>query len=429
MKAHFAHNKSECVVTNYEPETDSHIKGKEILYTWIKKNYPDAEVQYEVYIPETKQIADIFVVHSKDRLKGLRWAFEFQHSPLSSKEWEKRHNLYQSVNIQDFWILDKAKFMKFSKAQGITDARLRKDLEKAIYSETGLCYFLDLNTSELTIDFEFTTSTERRLINKVEVKNEYTYHNPVHHSSPIDQVQIKLNDQYKYCVLTYNNIEKRMKSRLIWIVQKLRREQELQEKAKLNECALEKRDFAKSKYGAESVDMIWAFMKANKEELTNDIRDLPKDNFFEKYDEFIQKLQNNLQDFKKLKDSDELVKKLIVKINYESDFYKIQFLTTQSCYSLEEYLINKDQEKIFLVEYVYKTYREVLETISTYNPKYIESKLEKINSSLIPWERNPTAMDYALKYHKLKTKENIDECINKIKENIINHNHLADMDW
>lgn len=45
--------------------------------------------------------------------------------------------------------------MKFSSAKGATDARLRKDLEKTIYDETGLCYFLDLDTSDLTIDFDF----------------------------------------------------------------------------------------------------------------------------------------------------------------------------------------------------------------------------------------------------------------------------------
>ncbi|XKE55707.1 hypothetical protein LG321_19985 [Sutcliffiella horikoshii] len=138
MRAHFAHNKSECVVTYHEPETDSHINGKEILYNWIKNKFPDADVQYEVYIPETKQIADVFVKHSVQGMEGVRWAFEFQHSPLSSVDWEKRHELYESEGIQDFWILDKAKYMKFSTAQGIKDARLRRELEKTIFDKTGL---------------------------------------------------------------------------------------------------------------------------------------------------------------------------------------------------------------------------------------------------------------------------------------------------
>ncbi|MBW3216530.1 hypothetical protein KZC64_23505, partial [Salmonella enterica subsp. enterica serovar Javiana] len=126
------------------------------------------------YIPETKQIADILVVH-KEELEGVRWAFEFQHSPLLSTDWEKRHNLYETAGIQDFWILDRAKFMKFSQAKDITDARLRKDLETTIYNKTGLCYFLDLSTSELTIDFEFTTSYETRIIRRREIKTPYIY--------------------------------------------------------------------------------------------------------------------------------------------------------------------------------------------------------------------------------------------------------------
>ena len=85
-RAHFAHNISECVVTYYEPETESHIKGKEILFNWLRMKYPTAEVQYEVYIPETKQIADVFIKHNDGAFKGLRWAFEFQHSSLTSTD-------------------------------------------------------------------------------------------------------------------------------------------------------------------------------------------------------------------------------------------------------------------------------------------------------------------------------------------------------
>ncbi|MGG0763171.1 competence protein CoiA [Bacillus paramycoides] len=420
MRAHFAHTSSECVVTNYEPETDSHIKGKEILFKWLKDNYPSAEIQYEVYIPETKQIADVFVVHKKEELKGVRWAFEFQHSPISSSDWEKRNALYQSENIQDFWILDKAKYLKFSKAHGVTDARLRKDLETTIFNKTGLCYFLDLETSELTIDFEFTTSYKYRIINRKEIKTPFTYHNPIQHSTHIDQIKIGINKEFKHGVLCYKDIIERMDGRLTWILQKLKKKQKEKLEQQLQESALQKVDFAESKYGKEKAAIAFEFMKKNKEFIGEDIRTIQDYEFFQKYYKYIQKLLDNLEEFKVIEDSESLVTKLIGRISSSSDFYKLSFLIKQGSQSLEEYLIYENQEKVALVEYVYNKYRDVLEKISSMNPKFVNTQLSKIKYSLESWEVKPSAIDYALEYRYLKNNEEIDEYIEQIKEKIIN---------
>lgn len=441
MSAHFAHHNSECVVTYSERETNSHIKGKEILFSWIKKNYPTADVEYEVYIPETGQIADVFVKHTEAGLAGIRWAFEFQHSPLSSTDWEKRHELYQSVGIQDFWILDKATYMKFSTAQGITDARLRKDLETTIYNETGLCYFLDLETSELTIDFEFYISYETRIIKRMEIKTPYTYHRPIHHSCQFDQVRIRMNEEFKYGVFVYEEVESQMEPRLSWIISKFKRKQKLQLEQEYEEQFFKKKLFAKDKYGEETADIIAQFIERNKEEidirsmkeldiphgyneLVEDVRSMKDLNFFEKYNELIEKLLVNLREFKKIQDSDELIKKLIGEINYTSDFYKLSFLIDQDSKSLQDYLINKDQEKISLVEYVYTEYKEVLEKLASMNPKYIKNELGKIKSVLTVtvWgDDDPTALDYAIEYRYLNSKDEVDKYIKQIKEEIITH--------
>lgn len=426
MKAHFAHQTSDCVVTVYEPETDSHINGKQILYDWLREKYPSAEVEFEVYIPQTKQIADVFVTHTEGEVAGLRWAFEFQHSPLSASDWEKRHNLYQMEGIQDFWILDKAKYMKFSTAKGIKDARLRKDLEKAIFNETGLCYFLDLETCELTIDFAFINSTERKVINRKQITTIYTYHKPSLHSSHIDKVRIRINKQFNHGALVFDEIESRMNDRLTWILQSLIRKQELQLEKELQEKALEKKKYAESKYEKEIADIIWRFMKDNRKAVTDDIRYLSENDFFQKNNEYIEKLLQNQQEFKLLKDSDELIKKLLIKITLESDLYKIPFLSEQKSYSLEEYLIIKNQEKVSLVEFVYENYKEILEKIASMNPQYINKELGTINSSLTSWANNPTAIDYAIEYRWLKTRDEINEVIEQIKEKIINHNPFAD---
>ncbi|ULM96437.1 competence protein CoiA-like protein [Peribacillus frigoritolerans] len=428
-RSHFAHFNSECVVTNYEPETTSHIKGKQILFEWLSKNYPDAVVQYEVYIPETKQIADVFVIHSGEGMEGVRWAFEFQHSPLSSKDWENRHELYQSVGIQDFWILDKAKYMRFSKAQGITDARNRKDLETAIYNESGLCYFLDLSTSELTIDFEFTTSYETRNVRGINRRNPYTYHSPIIHSFSLDQAMIRMNEEFMHGAFVFPELISRMEPRLSFIIRKLMRKKEEQEALELKEKAVEKKKFAEKEYGQEKTDVIWQFMKTNKEALTEDVRYLQPQTFFEKYHELIERLLLDIQELNIIKDSEDFTKKILASLIYESELYDLTLLNEQGALSLEEYVMAINQETVSLVTYVYETYKEELEKLASMHPKHIERELGKINYSLTPWESNPTAVDYALKYRRLETMEEADEYMKQIKDKIINYDPFADMKW
>lgn len=45
-RPHFAHYESECVITNYEAKTVSHLKGKKILYEWLKRKFSAADVEY-----------------------------------------------------------------------------------------------------------------------------------------------------------------------------------------------------------------------------------------------------------------------------------------------------------------------------------------------------------------------------------------------
>jgi len=444
--SYFSHVNLECDYIGYEPETPSHRTGKELLYSWLKSKFPTAYIEYEEHIPETGQFADVFIKHTDGEFKGLTWAFEFQHSPLSSTDWEVRHNLYKSAGIQDFWILDKAKYLKFSTAKGHTDARRRNDLEKKIYSEVGLCYFLDLKKEELTIDFNFEIHSERNVYNRKNVVTDYTYHHPKEHATHIDNIRVRMNEEFKYCVLLYGEVEEQMNDRLIWILTKLKREQKIKLEQEFKEQAIKKKAFAKSKYGEETADIIEKFIEDNKveldirgtqevdipqgyNELIEDVRCMQDLEFFEKYSELINKLSLNLREFEKLKESDELIKKLIYKINYSFDFYKLSFLIDQGSHSLEDYLIIKHQEKIPLVEYVYKEYKEVLEKLASMNPKYIYKKLGEIKSSLTVWKDNPTALDYAIEYHRLKSKDEIDKYIEEIKTKIINYNPFAGDDW
>lgn len=428
MRPHFAHYQSECVVTNYEPETASHIQGKEVLYEWLKGKYPTADIEYEVYIPETKQIADIFVKHVDKGMEGVRWAFEFQHSSLSTIDWQSRHELYKSVGIQDFWILDKAKYMRFSKAQDITNARIRSDLEVTIYNKTGLCYFLDLESLELYIDFKFITSWHSIVVRGVRRQNEYTYHQPIHHSINLDKVKVRMNDEFKYGVLFYRKIEKQMKERLSWILASLRAEKAKKDEQELQEKAQEKRKFAINKYGKENIDDIWRFMKNNKERITKDVRNLSEEEFFMKYDPFIEKLLLDIEAYTVLENNKDLINRLLVSLTYMSDLFSINFLNEQENHTLEDYLRIVHREKVDLVNYVYEKYNEELEKLATMNFKMIKRKLDKIRPYITPWEETPTAIDYAVRYGRLDTKEEADEYMKKVKDRIINFNPFIDIE-
>lgn len=446
IRAHFAHVNSECIVTNYEPETDSHLNGKEIIFNWLKKKYPSAKINTEVYIKETKQIADVFLIHTDKGMEGLKWAFEFQHSPLSSTDWEKRHDLYKSAGIQDFWILDQAKYMRFSKAQGITDARIRNDLETTIFNQTGLSYFLDLKKSELTIDFDFYISYENKEIKGKIRRTPYTYHRPIHHSCNLDQARIRMNAEFNYGVFVFDNVEEQMEERLRWLVAKFRREQQLQLKKEFDEQLIKKKSFAKKNFENKKSAAIETFIDRIKEyieireiqedttsneykEFYEDVRCMQDHNFFEKYNELIEKILKNLQDYRKFEESDDIAKKAISEIVSEIDFYELPFLIDQGSNSLEDYLTNKYQEKIDLIVYVYTNYKDTLEKLSTKNSEYVKKKLKKINYWLTVYRRNPTPIDYALQFRYLKSKNEIDSSIQEIKEKIINFNPFAGDEW
>ncbi|MGG0418741.1 competence protein CoiA family protein [Priestia aryabhattai] len=427
-RAHFAHYDSDCVVTNYEPETNSHIKGKELLYKWLKKKFPSAYVEYEVYIPETKQIADVFIKHKEGDYEGLIWAFEFQHSTLNVDDWQARHTLYKSAGIQDFWILDKEKYLNFSTAKGHTGARRRRELEKNIFNEVGLCYFLDIEKEELTIDFNFTLKKEHNVYNGKPVTNKYCYHIPDLHTAHLDKIKIRMNDTFKYCVLLYDKVEKEMEERLRDILKKLQREKKVQLEKELQLRIPEVKDFAETIYNKNEAYIAQNFIEENERELAEDIRNLSNIDFLKKYQTFIKKALANEQSFKILKESADIKHKYITRTFFSWDIYKMSFLVAQATLSLEEYLLEKYKDKILLIEYAYNTYKDIFVKLSLRNTELLNRDLRKIKPFLQTYEKKPTDMDYALEYGRCNTTEEVDKYVKKIREEIIEHNPFTDLD-
>ncbi|MEC0105346.1 competence protein CoiA family protein [Paenibacillus taichungensis] len=214
---YFSHKSVECEYVGSEPETADHLKGKALLYDWLQQKFPKASVEYEVYQPQTGQIADVYVDHENGEFAGQTWAFEFQHSNISAADWESRHNLYESVGIQDFWFFDKKKFMKYSKARDHTDARLRSELEKKVFNTTGFVYFLDLDSSEVSIDFGFTNRPSSNLFNGRWRTQEYIYHEPQEHSVFLSFLKARKSVNFDYSALVCDTLEAQMEIRLKYV--------------------------------------------------------------------------------------------------------------------------------------------------------------------------------------------------------------------
>ncbi|KYG33442.1 competence protein CoiA [Priestia endophytica] len=426
---YFAHVDSECSVYS-EPETEAHKKGKKILYNWLRKKFPSAEVEYEYHISEIKQIADVFIIHKEGELEGKRWAFEFQHSPLSKENWEERHEGYKSANIQDFWFLDK-KFMKFSTSPGKSDARLIKELERAIFSRRRMCYFLEPKSKLLTIDFKFRSSWERPIANGKERPRQFFYHDPIHHSIVMDEVEIITEDTFLHTILSYDVIKEDLKTHLDEeILPWLRGEESQRLERELRERYIEKIEFAESNFEREIANVFEQFMRSNNEKLENDIRTLSSEDFFNKYNSYAKKVQQNSQEFDSFKDTDDITVQYIKEYNYTFDFYNISFLNEQGEKSLEEYLKKKNEKEIDLVSYVYENYSDVLTELRSRHmfrkKEIINKKLREIKSSLAIYSDRPTLYDFAFTYRRCKDKEEIDMYIKQIKETILNNSDLDD---
>jgi competence protein CoiA len=429
--SYFSHVNLECEYIGSEPETPSHLKGKELLYNWLKTYFPNAFVEYEVHIPETGQIVDVYVRHNDGDFTGLVWAFEFQHSNISSAAWKERHELYISAGIQDFWILDKAKFMKFSSAKGAAGARRRKDLEKTIFDETGLCYFLDLETAELTIDFNFRTQTSYVDIGRANrVEQSHIYHEPEKHSAHLDNMRIRMNQEFHYCVLVCDDLEKFMEPRLRFILEKLRKTEKDRIRKELNRRAGELIKFAKENYGNDFADRFKEIILESKEELRDDVLTLDSSAFFAKHKSIVETSISNLKEYASLKQSTELVPRYLFKRANLREFKMLKYLQEQGSLSLEDHLTAKYGDRIALVQYVYDKHKSVLEFLLTRRKDWINEKLGEINWKLKTYATEPDVIDYAIQYGNLESIEEVDYYIQQVEEKVINYKPIFNPeDW
>jgi hypothetical protein len=67
------------------------------------------------------------------------------------------------------------------------------------------------------------------------------------------------------------------------------------------------------------------FMKDNKEALTDDVRYLQTQTFFEKYHERIERLLLDIHELKIVNDSEDFTKKILGSLVYETELYEFKF--------------------------------------------------------------------------------------------------------
>lgn len=83
-------------------ETEEHNSGKIKLFNYFKDVFASKLeiIDIEHFIPESKQIADIFLQFKT----GEKWVIEYQRSNIPIQDIQRRRALYKSLNIKDIWI-------------------------------------------------------------------------------------------------------------------------------------------------------------------------------------------------------------------------------------------------------------------------------------------------------------------------------------
>lgn len=85
----------------HAPESRYHQQAKALIELWVKRRYPQLDVQLEQATAGRERVADVMVTSHEPH---GRLAFEIQYSTLDPEEWEARHASYQAQGIRDVWL-------------------------------------------------------------------------------------------------------------------------------------------------------------------------------------------------------------------------------------------------------------------------------------------------------------------------------------
>lgn len=94
---HFAHYANSDCQQFSEGESQRHLLGKQLLYSWIKSQ--NIKVELEAWLPEMKQRPDLLL-----EIDHRRIALEYQCSPIPYKKLKERTQGYQNHGYEIYWI-------------------------------------------------------------------------------------------------------------------------------------------------------------------------------------------------------------------------------------------------------------------------------------------------------------------------------------
>jgi hypothetical protein len=156
ISPYFRHKEKskECDEIFNEPETEEHIKGKQILYTWLlglQDKGIVSDVKLEAYIPETRQRPDLYFIHN-----DKKFVLEYQCSPIATEYFE-RHRLYELAGIHDIWILGTDKYIEKSE--------FKKSFNKKVI-EKNTDFYLDAEYKIFILNDTYKLNIELNYANK-----------------------------------------------------------------------------------------------------------------------------------------------------------------------------------------------------------------------------------------------------------------------
>lgn len=188
---HFSHlNRGDTESCSYGRETEEHIEGKKILLNRMRELYPNIYHQMRYKVKSINRYADLFF-----ELDDQQLIIEFQRTDLDFKMFEQKIKDYNSININNIWLLSG-----------------NKEELKNITREYNLTFFQRVNLDStnkpiLFLDIEnWTITMMAKIVYEDKETNEITMDRMFYKTYPVDNLIIKLDgtiesdfeESYKY---------------------------------------------------------------------------------------------------------------------------------------------------------------------------------------------------------------------------------------
>lgn len=152
-----------------------------VLYKWFHRQLPEADMKLDV----KRNV--LYTTREEERKQTVLYVRE----NLTLNDWYEQQDQFKLAGVEPIWILDASRYVRYAKLREARGARLRGSVPKAIFQETGVCYYWNGWERHFVID----TSFEKRIItfqrNNLSLWHEYDFHIPFRQECDIEEVFIR----------------------------------------------------------------------------------------------------------------------------------------------------------------------------------------------------------------------------------------------